>query len=68
MEQVRIDRINELARLAKERELTAEEQTERQLLRREYLDAIKGSLTAQLDNTYFVEEDGTKTKLKKKED
>ena len=67
LEQSRIDRINELARLAKTRELTPEEQTERQLLRREYLDSITGSLRSQLDNTYFVEADGSQTKLKEKD-
>ena len=61
-----IAKINELARLAKERELTPEELTERDQLRRIYIDAYKKSLTQQLDNTYFVEADGTKTKLKKK--
>ena len=67
MEQSRIDRINELARLAKTRSLTDEEQAERQSLRREYLDSITGSLKAQLDNTYFVEADGSQTKLQKKD-
>lgn len=61
-----IARINELARLAKERELTPEEITERDKLRRIYIDAYKKSLTQQLDNTYFVEADGTKTKLQRK--
>ncbi|MGL6249170.1 MAG: DUF896 domain-containing protein, partial [Culicoidibacterales bacterium] len=37
MNQKLIDRINELARLARERELTQAEQTERQTLRQEYL-------------------------------
>lgn len=61
-----IRRINELAALAKERELTTEEQAERQQLRRKYIDSFKASLTAQLDNVYFVEQDGSQTKLKKK--
>ena len=37
MEKHKIDRINELGRLAKERELTEEEKAERQALREEYL-------------------------------
>lgn len=65
MEEV-IRRINELAALAKQRELTQEEQEERQQLRRKYIDSFKASLTAQLDNVYFVEQDGSQTKLKKK--
>ena len=67
MKQEKIDRINELARLAKQRELTEEEQAERAVLRREYIDSVKANLVGHLDNTYFVEKDGTKTKLKKKE-
>ena len=67
MEEV-IRRINELAALAKQRELTPEEQEERQQLRRKYIDSFKASLTAQLDNVYFVEKDGSQTKLKKKDE
>ena len=37
MDKQKIDRINELGRIAKERELTEEEKTERQALREEYL-------------------------------
>ncbi len=37
MEKAKIDRINELGRLAKERELTEEEKAERQALREEYI-------------------------------
>ena len=37
MEKEKIDRINELGRLAKERQLTEEEQKERQDLREEYI-------------------------------
>ena len=67
MEQSKIDRINELARRVKAGEaLTAEEQAERAALRREYIDSVKASLTAQLDNTYLVEPDGTKHKLPRK--
>jgi uncharacterized protein YnzC (UPF0291/DUF896 family) len=37
MEKVKIDRINELGRIAKERELTEDEKAERQKLRDEYI-------------------------------
>ena len=67
MEQKKIDRINELSRKAKAGPLTPEETAERAALRREYIDSVLGSLQGHLDNTYFVEKDGTKTKLKKKE-
>lgn len=67
MEQAKIDRINELARLAKERELSVEELSERTALRMEYIDSMKASLVGQLERTYLVDEKGNKTKLKKKQ-
>ena len=63
MEQKKIERINELARLAKGRELTDEEKVERAALRQEYVNAVLGDLKNQLDNTYVMDEKGTKTKL-----
>lgn len=62
-----IRRINELARKAKSEGLTEEETKERDALRRQYIDAFKRNLTAQLENTYIVTPDGKKTKLTKKE-
>lgn len=44
MEQSKIDRINELARIAKERELTEAEQAERATLRAEYMDYVRRTL------------------------
>ncbi len=61
-----IARINELSRLARTRELTPEETEERQKMRRIYIDSVKASLVGQLENTYIVDPDGTKTKLKHK--
>jgi len=66
MEQKKIDRINELARKAKTGPLTPEEAAERAALRREYIDAVLGSLRGQLDHTYIVDEQGHKTKLRRK--
>ena len=66
MDQV-IARINELARKAKETELTPDELAERDKLRRIYIDSVKASLTGQLDNTYIVRPDGSKEKLNKKQ-
>ena len=64
MKQSRIDRINELARKAKTAEgLTEAEKAERDVLRREYVDAVLGSLRGQLDNTWVVDEQGNKRKL-----
>ena len=66
MKQV-IARINELAALAKQRELTSEELTERDKLRRIYIDSVKQNLVGQLENTYIVRPDGTKEKVTRKE-
>ncbi len=66
MEQKKIDRISELTRISRTRELTEAEQKERAELRREYIDAYKASLIGILDNTYIQEQDGTKHKLEKK--
>lgn len=68
MEQKKIDRINELARKAKQGPLTEAELRERETLRREYIDSVVGSLKGQLDHTYIVDKQGRKTKLRKKED
>ena len=67
MEQIKLDRINELAHISKERELTEEELAERDLLRKEYIEDWKRSLKDVLDNTYIVDEDGNKHKLSPKE-
>jgi len=61
-----IARINALAKKAKSEGLTAEELTERDRLRRIYIDSVKASLVGNLENTYIVEPDGTKRKLEKK--
>ncbi|MCC8129283.1 MAG: DUF896 domain-containing protein [Clostridiales bacterium] len=66
MNQEKIDRINELARKAKSEGLTEAELTERDALRREYIDAVKASLRSQLDNTYIVDAQGNKRPLKKR--
>lgn len=67
MNQQKIDRINELSRKSKADEgLTEEELAEQAVLRREYIEAYKASLRAQLDNTYVVTPDGKKKPLKSK--
>ena len=58
MEQKKIDRINELARLAKQRELTAEELAERDILRKEYIASVKNNLRNQLNNIDVINEQG----------
>ena len=63
-----ISRINELAKKAKNEGLTAEETSERDRLRRIYIDSVKASLVGHLENTYIVNPDGTKKKVGKKQD
>ncbi len=60
-----IARINALAKKAKEGSLTPEEIAERDKLRRIYIDSVKANLVGQLENTYILRPDGTKTKVKK---
>lgn len=67
MEQHKIERINELAKKHKTVGLTEAEHAERKALHREYVDSVLGSLKGHLDNTYLVDEQGSKTKLKRKE-
>ena len=61
-----IARINELAAKNKTVGLTEEELVERDKLRRIYIDSYKASLIGQLENTYIVQPDGTKIKVKHK--
>lgn len=63
MENSKLGRINELARLAKERELTAEEQAERAVLRREYIEEFRRGTIELIENTYIQTPDGKKHKL-----
>ena len=44
MEKAKIDRINELGRLSKERELTESEKAEQKALREEYLAEVRAAL------------------------
>ena len=61
-----IARINELAAKNKTMGLTEEELVERDKLRRIYIDSYKANLVSQLENTYIVQPDGTKVKVKHK--
>ena len=44
MEKIKVDRINELGRLARERELNEEEKAEQKALREEYLAEVRAAL------------------------
>jgi len=67
MEHEKIERINELARIAKTRELTAEELAERNALRREYIDGFRENMRQVLEGVVIQRPDGTKEPLQKKQ-
>ena len=66
MENSKLARINELAHIAKERELTEEEKAERDVLRKEYIAEWKQGAIQVLENTYVQTPDGKKHKLQRK--
>ena len=53
-----LDRINELARTAKNRALTAEELAERDILRQSYIQAVTGQLKAHLASVTVIDPEG----------
>ena len=63
MENSKLNRINELAALAKQRPLTEEELQERDVLRKEYIAEWRQGAIAGLENTYVQTPDGKKHKL-----
>lgn len=65
MEKEKVARINELARKSKETELTEDEKKEQATLRQEYINEIRLSFGAMLDNTVIQYPDGTRKSLKK---
>ena len=67
MENSKLARINELAKLAKERELTAEELAERDALRKEYIAEWRQGALGVLDNVVIQTPDGKKHKLQRKQ-
>ena len=62
-----VKRINDIAQKAKPHDLPPEETAERDLLRQQYIAAVRRNQTAQLENTNIVEPDGTKHKLGRRE-
>ena len=67
MDQKKLDRISELTRISRVRDLTTEEQAERESLRNEYRAAMRASLEGNLSNTYIQYPDGTKKKVERKD-
>ncbi|WP_339035074.1 DUF896 domain-containing protein [Spiroplasma endosymbiont of Cantharis rufa] len=59
-----LKRINELAKIAKERELTTEELKERDQLRKKYVTIFRKGLEQQLENVTIIDENGTIVKKK----
>lgn len=66
MEKSKIERINYLARKSKTQGLTEEERAEQKILRDEYREGFRRNLTAQLNNTCYIDENGSKIKLSQK--
>src|SRR5690554_4595043 len=60
-------RINEIAGIAKERDLTEEELSERDLLRKEYVKTIKNNVSGMTENIEYVDQFGHLQKLNKKD-
>lgn len=67
MEQKKLDRISELTRISRERDLTPKEQTERQALRQEYLAEWRAGAKATLNSIYIKDEKGNLEKLTKED-
>ena len=68
MEHEKVERISELTRISRERELTPEEQAERAALRKEYLDGFRENMRQVLEGVVIQRPDGSKEPLKKKQD
>ena len=65
MEKHKLDRINELAKKSKQEPLTDAEKAEQAELRQEYINEIRASFGAMLDNTVIEYPDGSRKSLKK---
>lgn len=68
MNEAKIARINELAHKSKAEGLTEAEKKEQQLLRQEFLMAVRQNLKSQLENIDIREPDGTIVNLGEKYD
>ena len=60
----KIDRINYLAKKKKEKSLTPGEEREQQILRKEYINAMKDQVKMTLDSTKFVDPEGKEILVK----
>ena len=67
MDEIKIQRINELARKSKTPSgLTEQEKAEQKILRQEYNASYKRNLVSHLESIYIVDENGNKHKVEKK--
>lgn len=67
MDEIKIQRINELARKSKTPSgLTEQEKAEQKILRQEYIASYKRNLVFHLESIYIVDENGNKHKVEKK--
>ena len=66
MDKEKIDRINFLARKAKETDLSEEEKAEQAALRAEYIAEFRASFGGIMSNTVIQRPDGSKEPLRKK--
>lgn len=67
MDEIKIQRINELARKSKTPSgLTEQEKSEQKILRQEYIASYKRNLVSHLESIYIVDENGNKHKVEKK--
>lgn len=66
MENSKLNRINELAKIARERQLSQEELAERDALRKEYISEWRLGAEQVLESTYIIGPDGKERKLQKK--
>lgn len=64
MEKKKLERISELTAIARERELTAEEKSEREALRNEYRQSVTANFRDTLEHTSIMEPDGSKIRVK----
>lgn len=66
MEKQNLERINQLSRIARERDLTPEEAEERQQLRQNYLRQFRERFRAQLESTVVVYPDGSREPVRER--
>ncbi len=63
MEKRKLERLSELTKISKTRELTDSEKSERETLRNEYRASMVANLTNQLEHTTIIEPDGSQIKV-----